>query len=244
MSAVIEINQTTEKSFFNYPQSVIFYPETDGKPMAETDKHRKLIINLTEILEIYFSERPDIYVSGNIMFYYLEGEPQECVSPDVMVCFGVAKGDRRTYKVWEENDVVPSIIIEIASRSTFKHDRTDKRLLYEQLGVKEYYIFNPEYPKTLPAFIAFKRNEFGDLTGAKIENGKVFSEILGLELVDTGETLRLFNPQVTGFLPTFKELNQEVGNLKFQAEMEAKARLKAEAEIEKLKAELAKLKNE
>ena len=69
----------------------IFYPETDGKPMAETDRHRKLILELTEALERFYAEDSEIYVTGDLFLYYLEGVPQECVAPDVMVCFGVPK---------------------------------------------------------------------------------------------------------------------------------------------------------
>jgi hypothetical protein len=89
------------------------------------------------------------------------------------------------------------------------------------LGVKEYYIFNPQYPKTLPAFMAFNLED-GELKKVTIENNRVYSDLLELELVDTGETLRLFNPQTDDFLKNAAELTDENSNLK--------------AEIERLKA--------
>lgn len=195
----------------------VFYPETDGEPMAETDKHRDLILDLIETLKRYFSDKKDVYVTGNIMFYYLEGVPEEVVSPDVMVVFGIEKKQRRIYKLWEEEQP-PSVIIEIASRSTFKKDRTEKRELYEGLGVKEYFIFNPEYPKTLPSLYGY-RLEAKEYQALKIENGRVFSEILNLELVDTKNTLRFFDVAENEFLLTSNEL------------------------IESLKAEIARLTN-
>lgn len=199
----------------------IYYPESDGKPMAETDVHAKLLMYLRDSLAIFFTERENVYVTGNIMFYYEEGSPQDVVSPDVMVCFGIPKGDRTSYKSWEENDVLPSVIIELASRSTWHKDRTEKRELYEMLGVKEYYIFNPQYPKTLPAFMAFNLED-GELKKVTIENNRIYSDLLELELVDTGKTLRLFNPQTQKFLKNAVELTEENNNLK--------------AEIERLKA--------
>lgn len=215
----------------------VFYPETDGIPMAETDKHRDLMLELIESLKRFYAEEPEIYVTGDLLLYYLEGVPQECVAPDVMVCFGVPKKERRIYKLWEEK-VAPSIVIELASHSTYKNDREGKRDLYESLGVSEYFIYNPEYPKTLPSLLAYRLND-GEYKKIRIENGRVLSEILNLELVDTGNTLRLFNPQSEKFLPTFAELF----NAEERAESERDLRIKAEAEIEKLKAELAKLKN-
>lgn len=77
------------------------------------------------------------------MFYYEEGEPKEVISPDVMVCFGVPKRQRTSYKTWEESDVAPSVVIEISSRGTWRKDRVEERALYAMLGVKEYFIFNP-----------------------------------------------------------------------------------------------------
>lgn len=206
----------------------IFYPESDGKPMAETDIHAKLLTYLREALAIFFAEREKVYVTGNIMFYYVEGSPDEVVSLDIMVCFGVDKGDRTSYKTWEENDVIPSVVIELASRSTWHKDRTEKRELYEMLGVKEYYIFNPQYPKNLPAFLAFNLED-GELKKVSIENGRIYSELLGLELVDTGETLRLFDLDKNEFLKNQEELDYEVKELS----SENKA---LKTEIERLKA--------
>lgn len=196
--------------------------------MAETDIHRKLLLYLTNCLELFFTERENIYVTGNIMFYFEEGSTEDVVSPDVMVFFGVPKKDRTSYKSWEENDVMPSVIIELASRSTWHADRTQKRELYEMLGVKEYYIFNPLYPKTLPAFMAFQLED-GVLIKQDIENGKIYSDLLGLELVDTGKTLRLYDLKAESFLKTQAELSEEVKNI--SAENES-----LKAEIEKLKA--------
>lgn len=206
-------SQTSELSFYEkhpyfFKDSEIYYPEEDGQPMAETDFHIKLISYLRTALENFFADRTDVYVSGCIMFYYMEGAPNEVVSPDVMVCFGVPKGERRTYKVWEENDIVPSVIFEIASRKTWSKDRNEKRELYETLGVKEYFIFNPEYPKRIPALITY-RLENERLEKIPIENGRVHSEVLGLDVVDTGDTLRLFNPKTNEFLPTVEELAKE-----------------------------------
>ncbi len=201
-----------------------FYPDSDGEPMGETDTHRKLMLYLTSCLDIYFAEREDVYVSGNIMFYYVEGDPTQVISPDVMVCFGIPKGDRTSYKTWEENDVAPSVVIELSSRGTWRKDRVEKKALYEMLGVKEYYIFNPLEPKTAPAFTAYEL-ENGGFTTVKIENNRVKSEVLGLELVVEDKNLRLYNPATGQFLKTAEELAETVGELSTENDF-----LKAEVE--------------
>lgn len=61
------------------------YPESDGQPMAETDKHRRLMTTLIETLESYFADQANVYVSGNLLLYYIEDDPTKCVVPDVFV---------------------------------------------------------------------------------------------------------------------------------------------------------------
>jgi hypothetical protein len=44
-------------------------PESDGKPMAETDAHRKQMFILLDALEEYVRPYPRRYVSGNIFVW-------------------------------------------------------------------------------------------------------------------------------------------------------------------------------
>lgn len=214
--------------------SEIFYPESDGEPMAETDFHAKLLTDLRIALEMFFAEREDVYVTGNIMFYYAEGEPTEVISPDVMVCFGIPKGDRRSYKTWQENDVVPSVIIEVSSRGTWKKDRVEKHLLYEMLGVKEYFIFNPLDLKLEFPFQAFRLKN-GEFVSVEIKNQRVKSEVLDLDLVIKDNTLRLYNPATSEFLKTTAELGETVVGLSETVEELGNENAELKAEIERLK---------
>src|SRR6516162_6796690 len=79
------------------------YPTTDGKPMAETDLHRQDMVDVIETLRDYFEHEPDVYVTGNLLLYYEEGNPRKHVSPDVFVAFGVPKlPPRDYYLLWLE----------------------------------------------------------------------------------------------------------------------------------------------
>src|SRR5438093_2732230 len=55
----------------------VYYPESDGKPIGETDTHVRYMMDVRTALEHYFRERPDVYVSGNNMMYYVEGDPRK-----------------------------------------------------------------------------------------------------------------------------------------------------------------------
>src|SRR5882724_3420769 len=80
----------------------IEYPESDGKSLGETDAHRREILAIIAMLEQFFVDHADVYISGNLMLYYEQGNPSAVVSPDVFIVKGVPKGLRRTYKLWEE----------------------------------------------------------------------------------------------------------------------------------------------
>lgn len=205
----------------------IYYPESDKKVLGETDYHSQQIRLLSGLFEQFFESRADVYISSDIFVYYEEGNPRRRFAPDVMVCFGLENQKRRSYKLWVEQ-VVPSVIIEIASNETWEKDVTTKRRLYEQLGVSEFYIFDAEY-KYLPQPLMAYRLEFGELVRQAIADNRIFSPALDLELVNTGEMLRLFNPETNKFLPTPLELKRTEETIM--------------AENERLKAEIERLKN-
>ena len=76
-------------------------PESDGNPMAESDYQRPYIAYGTEILNIFFADQSQVYVSGNLLIYYEEGNPNASIAPDVFVVFNRPKGKRTSYKVWQ-----------------------------------------------------------------------------------------------------------------------------------------------
>ena len=80
-------------------KQIVHYPESDGKPMAESDLHRKLMTDLIQAAEDHFGLDPEVYVSGNLLLYYEEGHPEKVVSPDFFMVRGVPKGLRRIYKL-------------------------------------------------------------------------------------------------------------------------------------------------
>lgn len=120
----------------------IFYPSADGTPVAETYDHLYALLTTLEVLKQYLADR-QATVLANQFLYYAQGFPKLRTAPDVMVIFDVASGGRDNYKIWEEGQV-PVVIFEMTSKSTQDHDKSFKKTLYEQLGVQEYWLFDPK----------------------------------------------------------------------------------------------------
>jgi Uma2 family endonuclease len=170
----------------------IEYPKSDGKPLGETDAHRREILAIIAMLEQFFADQADVYVSGNLMFYYEKGNPSAVVSPDVFVVKGVPKKERRTYKLWEERKP-PVTIFEITSRSTRLEDKGTKRELFAMLRVREYFLFDPlaEYLKPPLQGFVLNGDEFIQITPEP--NGALVSQELGLRLLRDDSYLRLID---------------------------------------------------
>ena len=118
------------------------YPSSDGKPMAENDAQRSAIMYGIGALARHFKGRPDVYVSGDLLIYYEEGNPRVSIAPDVFVVFGVEDRRRPNYKLWEEGQA-PAFVLEVASPSTWRDDLGWKRPVYARLGVREYWRYDP-----------------------------------------------------------------------------------------------------
>jgi hypothetical protein len=118
-----------------------FYPSGDGEPLAESYDHLCAIIAILEVLKVYLGGQQAM-VLANQFLYYVQGSPKQRVAPDVMVIFNVEPGGRDNYKIWEEGEV-PSVIFEVTSPSTRSQDEQEKKDLYQELGVLEYWQFDP-----------------------------------------------------------------------------------------------------
>ena len=80
----------------------IDYPSSDGKPMAESDFQFTPLAYARDSLRLHFRDRTDVYVAGNLLIYYEEGNPKARVAPDVFVVLGVPNRDRSSYFLWED----------------------------------------------------------------------------------------------------------------------------------------------
>ena len=212
--------------------STHLYPSSDGKPMAETDWHRKLLMELLQMLEHHFEKHDDVYVSGDLLIYYKMGDATKSVAPDVFVVRGVAKKHRGTYLTWEESQT-PDFVIELASPSTVQHDLTGKKDLYESvLKVEEYYIYDPLH-QIQPHFRGFRLVD-GVYEEIAFVSDRLPSSVLNLELGERDGMLGLYDPEIAQWLEPPQERAE-------QAEERAKH---AETELAKALATLERLQRE
>ena len=216
------------------PAVTVDYPSSDGKPMAESDSQRKPLTYAVDRLELYFSNDPDVYVSGNILLYYEEDEERSAVAPDVLVAFGVPHRERSSYFLWEERKA-PDFVLEITSRSTWREDQNRKRELYRRLGVREYWQYDPTRDYLEPPLqgLELVGGAYRRLPDRELADGTMalWSAVLGLELrLQLAERrLRFHDPTTGKDLPDFKETDNQRQEAEDGREQEAAARQAAEA---------------
>jgi Uma2 family endonuclease len=184
----------------------VTYPESDGKPMGETEVHVFELIRVLLTLRAWFSLRPEVYVGGNMMFYWIEGNPRASISPDVFVVIGARPSPpRRTFKVWEEG-LPPTAVFEITSRKTRREDQNKKRGVYESIGVQEYVLYDPLGEYLRPPLQVLRLTDGAYQPVAPEPDGSLVSEALGLTLRLVDGRLRFFDRATGAWLFSSDEL--------------------------------------
>ena len=216
------------------------YPSSDGLPLAENDWQLTAIHDAFGVLNIRYLDRPDVYVSADLLIYYEEGDPRKSVAPDVFVVFGAAKHKRMVYKLWEEPKA-PDFVLEVASENTWQQDLGRKRALYAELGVREYWLFDPrdEYFDPVLQGLGLRGRAYRPLP-ARVESGArtIRSEVLGLDLRVENQALRFRDTGSGQDLQTLADATMTMRWAASALAEEQAARRVAEARIAELEARL------
>ena len=233
----------------------IVYPEEDGEPLAESDFQLIPLTYAVVALRARYADREDVYVGGNMLLYYRMNLPQFSVAPDVFMVDGVrGKHKRRSWFTWREG-AAPAFVMEIASDSTWRHDGGAKRAIYAEIGVTEYWRFDPTGECFSPA-----------LTGERLVDGvyqpvdvvedddgilRGYSDVLMLDICVLPDLeMRLYDPELEEWLLNYDEeqaarqaaeLQAQAAELQaqaaaLQAQVERDARQAAEERIRQLEA--------
>ncbi|RUT10045.1 hypothetical protein DSM106972_005400 [Dulcicalothrix desertica PCC 7102] len=219
------VQQVTE---FDTADDLDFYPESDGKPMAENTIQFRWIVLIKEGLEIFFASALNVFVAGDLLWYPVRGNKYIKCAPDAMVVFGRPKGDRGAYVQHREGNVAPQVVFEVLSPGNRSAEMKRKFNFYQKYGVEEYYIYDP-----------IKNNLQGWLRSnsilkpiANINNWT--SPRLNIKFVLTPTTLEIYDPNGEKFL-TPVELKEESKlerqqrqQAEQQAQLERQQRLQAE----------------
>ena len=183
----------------------IIYPDSDGQPMADNTKQFQWIVTIKENLEILFASQPDVFVAGDLLWYPVSGETIR-QAPDVLVVFGRPKGNRGSYKQWEEENIPVQGVFEILSPGNTLKEMAKKLRFYERYGVEEYYIYDPD-KNDLNGWL--RTQESGQNRLEVIEEINTWvSPRLGIRFHLTPQTLEIYRPDGEKFL-TSVELAQQ-----------------------------------
>ncbi|MBC6477461.1 MAG: Uma2 family endonuclease [Hormoscilla sp. GM7CHS1pb] len=210
----------------------IIYPDSDGQPMADNTTQWSLIVTIKESLEFLFAANADVFVAGDLLWYPVEGNNKIRMAPDAMVVFGRPKGDRGSYKQWEEDNIPPQVVFEILSPGNRPGEMTKKFELYDRYGVEEYYLYDPDKVK----LTGWRRRE-GKLQSIDQMDGWV-SPRLKVRFDLTGPELQIFTESGVRFL-TYSEMAQRAEREEQRAELERqlKEQERQRAEQERQRAE-------
>ena len=212
------------------------YPDSDGLPMAENESQFWPILYVGSALDRHYQDREDVYVVGNLLLHYQQGDSSKSVSPDLMVVFGASKDIRSSYRLWEEPKA-PDFVLEIASESTHRADRAVKRDLYAGMGVLEYWRYDPVGNYLDPPLQGFRLLEgrYAPIPAAVRDGGLLTldSAVLGLELhlkpgAPVREAFHFYDPVRAEYLRTYREAEDRLRE-------EQAARQALEAELRELR---------
>lgn len=208
------------------------YPETDGQPMGETDLHRNWMFRILELLR-YRYRGQQVYVASDLLVYYHEGFPHEFVVPDVFFVKDSNPGERRTYKIWEEGKA-PDVVIEVTSLATQRKDTIRKPQIYSDIGVKEYFLYDPTSDYLQPPLQGFNLSAGKQQRMQADASGALVSEELGVTLRLDGDDLVMHDIDTGELVLTEAEAERARADA-----AEARARV-AEAERARADAERAR----
>ena len=175
-------------------KSAVIYSDSDGKPIADNTKQFRWIVVIQQNLEWMFAANPNVFVAGDLLWYSVEGDNKTRTTPDVMVVLGRPKGDRGSYKQWEEENLPPQVVFEILSPGNTRAEMSRKLLFYNQFGVVEYYLYDPDRNE-LSGWL--RREGFLDLIEPMAD---WVSPQLQIRFDVSGDELQIYRPEGQRFL--------------------------------------------
>lgn len=129
-------------------QDGVFYPDSDGKPMADHETNAERMIDTCSALREGFRRRGEpAHVSRDQLVYPVEGDPKIRNAPDILVAPGCEEHARPSFKCWDE----PGRIVFAGEFLSFvKHERYESRSIKKRidfyrdhLGTEELFIYQP-----------------------------------------------------------------------------------------------------
>ena len=137
---------------------------------APAPSHQEIVLSFASLLRHFVARKKlgKVFVSPVDVVL----SQRRAVQPDVVYI-----SRPRLEMVQEVIRGVPDLVVEVVSQGSWKRDRVDKKGLYEQFGVMEYWIIDPE-ARTIEVFILGRkgyelssRAEWGESADSKLLAG-------------------------------------------------------------------------
>ena len=209
----------------------IEYPSSDGAPLAESYFQLIPLVYAFDALRRHYAHRDDVFVAADLLIYY-QRRTRKSVAPDVFVVFGAENRPRHSYLLWQEPKG-PDFVLEVTSASTRDKDQGPKRETYRRLGVREYWQYDPtgDYLRPPLQGLELIGGRYQRLPAEELADGtlRLESKVLGLEVRQEAEGLRLYDPVTRSYLLSSDEEQQGRLRAEQRWQMEAAARRQTEA---------------
>lgn len=225
--------------------------------MGQGAAHTDAVLLFVDVVSVLLEEqRRTARALSDVFVEWDPNDPRARVSPDFLLLDGQDPTiSPPIWQTWLPDREPPQFALEIVSERSRTKDHELNPLRYAALGTEELAIFDPAPRVPSQHFELFHRNDRGQLLLVYKGPGPVESKVLGAWLVaaDEQRNVRLArDAEGRVLIPTYKEIARAAEEQARAAEEQARAaeeqtraekdrREAAEAEIQKLREQLAKL---
>ena len=223
--------------------SLNFNPDVKDLPPDAMEQSLEVeeIIGIMRARFTDFNDRPDVFLDRETNICYNPRNLNVRLAPDVYIAFGVdarAIRPRKLYLPWEVGKP-PDWALEIASESTSRQDVNRKPAIYAQIGIPEYWRFDPSGGRYHGAPLYGGRLEGINYTPIPLTTEpdgilKGYSEVLELSLCWDEGWPRFYDPATGAYLDNWRQ-EREAARLAMAAAQERIRQL--EAELRRLRPE-------
>ena len=172
------------------------------------------------------------------------------VYPDLLVAFDADPALYLAHNgyVISEQGKPPDFVLEVASRSTGRRDAVDKRMIYAQLGIPEYWRFD-ETGRSHGTRLAGDRlagDSYEPIPIEELPDGSLCgrSVILNVELRWTDGRLGWHDPDTGAHIATLESERRALAEERAARAEERQARIQAESRVQELESQLRLLRGE
>ncbi len=216
----------------------VVYPEEGDGPMARHPLQFDAMAYAWASLDHHLENRSDVHIRLDMFVYYQEGLPEFRVTPNVFVAIGDFPAPEECYKVWEAR-VAPQFVLDVLWGPDAVPEVEEKREVYRQLGVEEYWRFDP-FGGLLPEAADGAR-----VLGERLmpggwyapippgSSGWPLSEVVGLEFREEGGLLRVWDSATNRPYLSYAESEKARKAFECQTEEERRRRRASEREFKK-----------